>query len=182
MLARSRRRAATPAQVAPLALAVLLVPLALLAHPPVEASPLARQPIALDGRSPAWSARLDAPARVAALVLDSSLSNAAAIAPGTSIAEVRLATGAGEIVLPVRAGIDTGEWAARRRDVAAIAGFTAPEPYLHWVDAGRAFFGQRYRARLRLDRPATATAVEVRLAPGIAPDVVLTLFHLELVR
>jgi hypothetical protein len=50
------------------------------------------------------------------------------------------------------------------------------------VDAGRAFFGQRYRARLRLDRPATATAVEVRLAPGIAPDVVLTLFHLELVR
>ena len=182
LLARSRRRATTPAQLAPLALVVLLVPLALLAHPPVEASPIARQPIDLDGRSPAWSARLDAPARVAALVLDSSLSNAAAIAPGTVIAEVRLATGAGEITVPVRAGIDTGEWAARRPDVAAIAGFTAPEPYLHWVDAGRAFFGQRYRARLRLDQPATATAVEVRLAPGIAPDVVLTLFHLELVR
>ena len=95
---------------------------------------------------------------------------------------MRLATTAGEITLPVRAGVDTGEWAARRSDVAAIAGFTAPAPYLSWVDAGRRFFGQRYRARLRLEQPAIATAVEVRLAPGIAPDVVLTLYHLELVR
>ncbi|HEX2464690.1 MAG TPA: hypothetical protein VHR17_08685 [Thermoanaerobaculia bacterium] len=182
LLARSRRPAASPEQLAPLALAVLLVPLALLAHRPVEASPIARQPIDLDERSPAWSARLDAPARVATLVVDSSLSHAATIAPGTAIAEVRLVTTAGEITLPVRTGVDTGEWAARRSDVAAIPGFTAPAPYVHWVDAGRGFFGQRYRARLRLDQPAIATAVEVRLAPGISPDVVLTLFHLELVR
>jgi hypothetical protein len=182
LLARSRRRGASPAELAPLALAVLLVPLALFAHRPVEASPIARQPIELEDRSPAWSARLDAPARVAALVLDSSLSHAATIEPGTTIAEVRLDTTAGEITLPLRAGVDTGEWAARRSDVAAIAGFTAPAPYLNWVDAGRRFFGQRYRARLHLEQPAIATAVEVRLAPGIAPDVVLTLFHLELVR
>jgi hypothetical protein len=180
LLARSRRRA--PAELVALALAVLLVPLALFAHRPVEASPIARQPIELDARSPAWTARLDAPARVATVVLDSSLSHAAALASGTAIAEVRLATDAGEMTLPVRAGVDTGEWAARRSDVASIAGFTAPAPYLHWVDAGRGFFGQRYRARLRLDQPAMVTAVEVRLAPGIAPDVVLTLFHLELAR
>ena len=180
LLARSRRRA--PAELVALALAVLLASLALFAHRPVEASPIARQPIELDQRSPAWTTRLDPPARVATLVLDSSLSHAATLAPGTAIAEVRLATTAGEITLPVRAGIDTGEWAARRSDVAAIAGFTAPAPYLHWVDAGRSFFGQRYRARLRLDQPAIVTAVEVRLAPEIAPDVVLTLFHLELAR
>ena len=70
LLARSRRPSwrgsrRAPAELVALALPVLLVPLALFAHRPVEASPIARQPIDLDARSPAWTARLDAPARVA---------------------------------------------------------------------------------------------------------------------
>jgi hypothetical protein len=182
ILAESRRGASAAPRLVPFALFALLGVVALLAHPAVEATPIAHQPIELVAGSPAWSLVLRDPARVRTVVLHSSLSHAAATAPGTVIAEVRLATAGGDVVVPVRAGIDTGEWAARRADVAAQPGFTAPVPYLHWVDAGRGFFGQRYRSRTRLDQPVTATAVAVRLTPDVTSDVVLTLFHLELAR
>jgi hypothetical protein len=182
VLGRSRSISSTAAALAPLVLVTLLAPLALLTHPAIEASPIASQPVELDADSPSWSASLDAPAPAATVILDSSLSHAESIAPGTVIATVRLATAGGPVELPLRAGLDTGEWAARRPDVAAIAGFTAPAAWLHWVDAGRGFFGQRYRAWLPLDAPVTANAIEVRLAPGTQSDVVLTVFHLELTR
>jgi hypothetical protein len=182
LVARARRDSTAAATIVRFALPVILGSLLLLAHPAVEATPIARQPIELDRRTPSWSIALRDPARVESLLLDSSLSHAAATAPGTVIAEVRLASAGGDVVVPVRAGIDTGEWAARRADVAAQPGFTVPEPYLHWVDAGGGFFGQRYRSRTRLDQPVSATAVAVRLAPGVPSDVVLTLFHLELAR
>jgi hypothetical protein len=178
----ARRSMGAAATLAPRALAILLAALALARHAPTAATPISRQPVELDARTPTWGAPLEPPARVSALRLDSTLSHSAAIPAGTVIAEVRLATADGERVVPVRAGIDTGEWAARRDDVAAIAGFVAPEPFLHWVDAGGGFFGQRYRAHARLDWAATATAIEVRLAPGVPSDLTLTLFHLELSR
>jgi hypothetical protein len=151
-------------------------------HPALAAAPIARQPIEIDATTSSWSAPLGAPARTRGLVIDSSLSHAASIAPGTVIAEVRLATTDGEVTLPLRAGIDTGEWAARRHDVAAIAGFVAPQPWLHWVDEGRGFFGQRYRARLRLERPVDVNGVEIRRASSVAPDLEITVFGLELTR
>jgi hypothetical protein len=118
--------------------------------------------------------------RATVLVLDSSLSHAESLTTGTPVVEIRLTTDRGVVTLPLRAGLDSAEWAARRPDVAAITGFTAPEPYLHWVDSGRGFFGQRYRARLALDRETTIEGIEIRLAPGIPPDLAATLFHLEL--
>jgi hypothetical protein len=170
------------AKLAPRILIALVAPLALLRHDGTSALPIAGQPIELTTPSAVWSEVLEAPARVSAVTLDSALSNAAAVAPGTVVAEIVLRGDAGALVLPVLAGVDTGEWAARRPDVAGHAGFAAPPAYLHWVDAGGRFFGQRYRARHAVEPEVEVSSVEVRLASGVRDDLVLTLFQLRLSR
>ncbi|HVR29502.1 MAG TPA: hypothetical protein VMS86_08200 [Thermoanaerobaculia bacterium] len=178
LLAPGERRA----QLAPRALAILLVPLALAQHAGTSALPISRQPVELDSRRAVWSERFAEPVRVSAITLDSTLSNAATVPADTLVAEILLRTAGGDRVLPIRAGTDTGEWAARRADVEAVPGFVAPPAFLGWVEAGGGFFGQRYRARLAVEPTGRATAIELRLAPGIPPDLVLTIFHLELSR
>jgi hypothetical protein len=170
------------AALAPFSILALLTALTLYTHPSAVATPIAREPVVLEAARPSWTKTLAAPARAATVVVDSSLSHAESLAAGTPIAEIRLTTERGVVTLPLRAGVDSAEWAARRPDVAAIAGFSAPAPYLHWVDPGRAFFGQRYRARLALDAEATIEAVEVRLSTDVPADLAATLFHLELTR
>ena len=171
---------ARAAAIAPLAIVVLLTGLILYEHPRAVATPIAREPIVLDAGTPSWTSALTTSVRATTVVLDSSLSHAESLAAGTPIADVRLTTDRGVVTLPLRAGLDSAEWAARRRDVASIAGFTAPAPYLHWVDPGGEFFGQRYRARLRLEQESTSESIDVRLAPGLPSDRAATLFHLEL--
>ncbi len=78
--------------------------------------------------------------------------------------------------------METGEWAARRADVAGLPGFQAPNPWLSWVTAGRDVFAQRYRAAWQLDRTIEAGDLEVERVDGLPPDVVLAIFHLELRR
>jgi hypothetical protein len=95
------------------------------------------------------------------------------------VARVRLlGTGAPPVELELRAGDDTGEWAARRPDVAAAARTRAPRPWMAWV-AGT-FFGQRYRARLPLPRAGSFVRLEIDLAAGLPPDTGLAIYQVEL--
>ena len=134
--------------------------------------------VMLDRAHPSWYLDLG-PQRSRGLVLQTSLIHAAGLGGGTPVARVRLlGTGAPPVELQLRAGDDTGEWAARRPDVAAAARARAPRPWLAWV-AGT-FFGQRYRARLPLPRAGSFARLEIDLAAGLPPDTGLAIYQVEL--
>lgn len=134
--------------------------------------------VLLDRAHPSWYLDLG-PRRSRGLVLQTSLIHAADLGGGTPVARVRLlGTGAPPVELLLRAGDDTGEWAARRPDVAAAAPAPAPRPWLAWV-AGT-FFGQRYRARLTLPRAGSFARLEIDLAAGLPPDTGLAIYQVEL--
>jgi hypothetical protein len=133
--------------------------------------------VLLDSSHASWQADLG-PRRSRTLVVESSMINAAGLAGGTPVARVRLlGTGAAPLELLLRAGEDTGEWAARRPDLAAIARRPAPHPWLAWV-AGD-FFGQRYRARLPLPRTVSFARLRIELAAGLPPATGLALHQVE---
>lgn len=77
----------------------------------------------------------------------------------------------------LRAGVGTGEWAARRPDVERTAVLRSPPAWISWV-AGD-FFGQRYRALWTLLEPGRFTHLRVELAPGLSPNVGLTVHQVE---
>lgn len=132
--------------------------------------------VLLDRDHPSWHLDLG-PERSRELVLQTSLIHAAELGGGTPVARVRLlGTGTPPVELQLCAGADTGEWAARRPDVAAAA--RAPRPWLAWVAGG--FFGQRYRARLPLPRAGSFARLEVDLAAGLPLDTGLAIYQVEL--
>jgi hypothetical protein len=134
--------------------------------------------VLLDRAHPSWSLDLGL-WRSRGLVLQTSLIHAADLGGGTPVARVRLlGTGAPPVELQLRSGDDTGEWAARRPDVAAAARARAPRPWMAWV-AGT-FFGQRYRARLPLPRAGSFVRLEIDLAAGLPPDTGLAIYQVEL--
>ena len=136
--------------------------------------------VVLDSAHPRWVADIVGARPVRAVLLESSLDNAAGLANGTPVAEVRLVTTGGSAGLAVVAGRDTGEWAARRADVAARARLAGPAGWMSWV-AGT-YFGQSYRTRLPLARPGSFVQVQVALAPGLPPGLGLALRQVELER
>jgi hypothetical protein len=155
--------------------------LAVLAALPGSGTPLLppEVPVVLDAARPVWETTIPGQA-VRALVVESSLSNGAALAPGTPVAVVHLRDLAGRTVdWTLRAGQGTGEWAARRPDVAQ-AGTQAPIPWMSWV-AGD-FFAQRYRERWTLARPDRFVGLRVERAPGVPPDLAVALYQLEIRR
>jgi hypothetical protein len=136
--------------------------------------------VLLDHGNPSWHTGVG-PQRWRGLALQTSLIHGAGLAGGTPVARIRLiGTGTAPLELQLRAGDDTGEWAARRPDVAAIARLHPPRPWLAWV-AGD-FFGQRYRARLPLPRGASFARLEIDLAAGLPPDTGVALYQVELVQ
>ncbi|HSF41159.1 MAG TPA: hypothetical protein VLT87_15285, partial [Thermoanaerobaculia bacterium] len=132
-------------------------------------------PVVLEAGKPAWETVLD-PEKVESVVVESSLGNGAALAPGTPVAILHLQNPGGGSVWTLRAGDDTGEWAARRPDVARTRS-RAPSPWVSWV-AGD-FFAQRYRSRWTLPRPERFARLRIERAPGLPPEVVLALHQLE---
>ncbi|HYL04668.1 MAG TPA: hypothetical protein VE075_01425 [Thermoanaerobaculia bacterium] len=134
--------------------------------------------VLLDRANPSWHTDVG-PLRLRGLALQTSLINGAGLAAGTPVASVRLlGTGTAPIELQLRAGDGTGEWAARRTDVAATARLCSPHPWQAWV-AGD-FFGQRYRARLPLPRAGSFARLEIDLAPGMPPETGVALYQVEL--
>ena len=137
-------------------------------------------PVVLDAGHPAWEGRLPGPAAVGSVVVESSLSNGAGLAHGTPVAVVRLRNAGGRSLdWTLRAGEATGEWAARRPDVARN-GVTAPRPWISWI-AGD-FFAQRYRARWTLERPERAAVLRVERAPGVPADLEVAVYQVEIRR
>jgi len=162
-------------------LAAAYVVLALLAGLPTAGTALLAPevPVVLDAGHPVWEAKVSA-RRIGSVVVESSLSHGAALAPGTPVAIVRLRDAGGpgaDWVL--RAGEGTGEWAARRPDVAR-AGVKAPPPWISWV-AGN-FLAQRYRSLWTLERPERASLLRIERAPGVPPDLSVAVYQLEVRR
>jgi hypothetical protein len=164
--------------------------LALLLRMPPPATRLFRpeQAIRLDAASPTWETALPPlpplpPIPLSGLAVESVLNNSTDLPSGTPVATVRLSGGPGEdVAWTLRAGCETGEWAARRPDVAramAASGAPVAPPWMGWV-AG-SFFGERYRAVFRLPRPPARSFGRLRIErlPGLPPDVEITVQQLE---
>lgn len=145
--------------------------------------PISFKPIALTADRPVWTHRFT-PSAVTSGVIDSHLAHGAGLEMGTWVATVRLRGASRELLGSWRilAGFDTAEWAAARPDVAGRPGFRAPQPWLSQVTAKRTFFSQRFRARFRAEEAVNVDTVIVRRNPNLPPDVVLTLYRLELRR
>jgi hypothetical protein len=134
--------------------------------------------LVLDRGNPSWHAEIASRAP-RGVVLETSMVNAAALADSTPVARIRLlGTGVPPVEVLLRAGRDTGEWAARRADVAAAAPGHAPSAWLAWV-AGD-FFGQRYRARLPLPSHGSFARLEIELAGGLPKGAGLAVYQVEL--
>jgi hypothetical protein len=113
-------------------------------------------------------------------VVESYLANGAGLPRGTPVAIVKLVNAGGRSVdWTLRAGDDTGEWAARRRDVASD-GQPAPAPWVSWVADG--FFAQRYRSRFQLDPPEPLASLRIERAPGAPPNLTVAIYQVELRR
>jgi Bacterial membrane protein YfhO len=96
----------------------------------------------------------------------SFLAGAAAVEQGRIVAEcvARLADGH-EIWVPIRAGVDTAEWAWERPDVREVVRHQKPEIYRSYP-AGEGFSAHQYRGVLRLPGRFAVTALRFRAWPG----------------
>ena len=136
-------------------------------------------PVVLDAGHPSWESRVPGPS-VGSVMVESSLSNGAGLAQGTPVAILRLRDKAGRSLdWTLKAGGATGEWAARRPDVAQ-AGVTAPRPWISWI-AGD-FFAQRYRTLWTLERRESAAVLRLERAPGVPPDLEVAVYQVEIRR
>src|SRR6185295_8086712 len=113
---------------------------------------------------------------VRAVRVVSSLVDAIGVAQGQVVAtlHVHLASGRGEFALPLRAGVDTAEWAWDRADVRAAAGHQRPLPVQSWPVPGGGFSGHHYQAELALPGAYFVDGVRLTPEPGA--------FKLRLVR
>jgi hypothetical protein len=170
-----------PRALAGVSAAVIL--LAVFLHLPPRGAPLLppETGVLLEPAHPGWIAGWAAPHRVGSVMVESSLTGGARLADGTPVGVVHLNDDAGRSALWIlRAGGGTGEWAARRPDVERTAALHSPPAWISWV-AGD-FFGQRYRALWTLLEPRRFTHLRIELAPGLPPDVGLTLHQVEVRR
>jgi hypothetical protein len=167
-----------PMRLAGLATATLA--LALLAGFPHAGTALLQPevPVVLDAGHPAWEVRVATPV-VGSVVVESSLSNGAGLAPGTPVAVVHLRGSGGDADWTLRVGEETGEWAVRRPDVMRM-GARAPLPWVSWV-AGD-FLGQRYRSLWTLPHPRRAAFLRIERAVGVPAELAVALYQVEVRR
>ncbi len=118
---------------------------------------------------------------VSSVVLESALSNGAGLADGTPVAKLTLTDPSGHTVeWTIRAGEDTGEWAARRADVLSTARLRSPEPWVTWFADG--FLAQRYRSRWDLPVPGKFSRARIERSPDLPPEVTVTVHQVEVRR
>lgn len=138
------------------------------------------EPVVVSAEHPRRALWLDQPP-VSQVVYDSHLVHGAALPRGTPVATFRLRDAAGAVYEhPVRVGEETGEWAARRPDVAVLPGLAVPPPWRVHLDPAGELFVQTYRAWWRLPQPLQPVRVEVERNPDLPAKVVLLLFRVEL--
>jgi hypothetical protein len=108
--------------------------------------------------------------RASEVRLVSFLAGSTNVEQGTIVAEcvARLASGR-EVWLPIRAGIDTAEWAFDRPDVRAAVRHRKAEVHASFA-TGEGFDAHQYRTTLRLPGgPFAVTALRFRAWPGAPP-------------
>jgi hypothetical protein len=133
--------------------------------------------VVVDAVHPGWTASVGGKS-VETVVFESSLSNGAGLVNGTPVATVRLRGREGRSsAWTLRAGAETGEWAARRPDVVAAAVLESPPAWISYV-AGD-FFGQRYRALWTVETPGPFTTLSIERNPRLPPEVSLAIHLLE---
>ncbi len=172
----ARRGGALPSL--PVALGCLL--LAGAASLPRDARIVVSHPLVL-GADPAGSVfELDPPAPVSGVVIDTYLAGAGGLDFGTEVATVEIEAADGSSrTWPLRAGVETGEWAVSRADLRR-RGVRAPRPWLSWIEPGGRFLAHRYRARRELETPVAASRVRLRRAAELPEGTSVAVFHLEL--
>jgi hypothetical protein len=177
-MAQARKpRALLPAGAALVALAVA----AFLQLPPAGVYSFGATPMVLTPTQHEIVQELETDVPVSSVVVDSYLENSAQLPTGTPFGEIKLETEDGSAQRWIlRVGIESGEWAARRGDVASREGFVAPPVWLTWIPAGGEIFAQRYRARWNLPAPTRATRLSFTRLPELPPDVGVAILHLEL--
>ena len=116
------------------------------------------------------------------VIVDSQLFHGAELPPGQEVAALHFLGEGGDelLVLPLRAGDDTADWAAARADLERRPDFRAPSPWLSQVAPDGSFFSGRFRRRFVLPQPIAAASVEVRRAAGLPGPTQIALHELEL--
>ena len=110
----------------------------------------------------------DAPGTaVRAITVVSYLANAANVAQGATVAEVRLDGPDGQVTIPVRAGIETAEWAWDRPDMRGAVAHQRGMVAGQWVGQPR---GNLYVARLVVDPPMPVTSWGAAGRPSLGTD------------
>ena len=140
-------------------------------------------PVLLDAERAAWSTAPGSPrpGRLTAVAIEAALSHSDTLPRGTAVATLHVVYADGRREEhPLRTAHELDEWAARRDDVAARLGPSAPA-WASWVPPGGEFFAQRYRARVPLSG-RDATAIELRLAAALPAPVSLALYRVEVQR
>jgi hypothetical protein len=154
-----------------------------LALPPTSERPFGDHTQLLSAAHAHTAVDLDAPWETRSVVIDSYLDNSPYLPTGTPVGRITLVADNGaQHSWLLRAGLETGEWAARRGDVAALPEFSAPSHWMALVPAGGEFFAQRYRSTWTLDSPSTVARLELERLDDLPPEVTLAIFHLELRR
>lgn len=162
---------------------LVLAGLAWWALPPTAERPLGDEIQVLTAEHPALRSPVDPALFCRSIVIDTYVDNAATLEPGTPVGRLSLTGPDGERVdWQLRVGYETGEWAARRPDVAELPGFRAPPHWLAWVAPGGDVFAQRYRAEWRPVEPIEVAAIELLRSEDLPIETSLAVFHLELRR
>jgi len=103
--------------------------------------------------------------------VESYLSHSADWENGTLCATIRLTTDAGEMTLPIRAGLESAEWAFERDDVAEVIRHAMPEVASTWPARSgfppRDHVGHTYLGRLSL-HGREVSGVRIELAQPLA--------------
>jgi hypothetical protein len=126
------------------------------------------------GATQSWTAELSGAPREVALV--SQLANAAQVPRETLVARLWARGRDGRrLVFPIRAGVETGEWAARRPQMRALDGGKAPASWRsRFTDAGE--LGQSYRSRFDLSTLPPPVTIELARDPALSAPIVFEVF------
>ncbi len=156
-----------PARLELLGIRWLQVPTAGLVHPEADERPEDQLDVAIEERRPHLFALPLTPATEVRIV--SYLAGAVRVEQGEIVAEcvARLASGR-EIWLPIRAGVDTAEWAWERPDVQPVVRHAKPQVYASFP-AREGFLGHQYASVLRLPGRFFVGALRFRGWPGAPP-------------
>ncbi|MBZ0114998.1 MAG: hypothetical protein K8J08_21235 [Thermoanaerobaculia bacterium] len=153
----------------------LLAASALVALPRPTTAPLSVAPFQLDFQHPARALEIEG-GLVNAVVVDSMLTNTQALGPGATVGHLELRDADGSLLqaLPLRHGIETGEWS--RTTGRAKIGLT-------WVASNGPFPGARlgrsYRHRWDLGEPIAASKLRWVRNPHLPAEVTLVIRRVE---